>query len=128
MPVIDTRPESVDLKIYGGDTLPLRINVTGADYSTATWTGQVRLDHDSAADASFTITPDATGANAVLSDEATAALLDLGVTEAAAYGAAKSSLVRKYYGVWDIQVELAGNIRTLAQGLIEVYADVTKAV
>jgi hypothetical protein len=126
MSTIDTRPQSVNLKIYGGDDLTFRVNVTGADYSAATWTGQVRLDHDSSADANFTIDPDLTGADVLLDGVSTAALLDLGVTETPEFGAPKSSLVRKYFGVWDIQVD-DGGVKTLVQGLIEVYADVTRA-
>lgn len=126
MSIIDARPASVDLKAYGGDALSLRINVTGADYSAATWTGQVRVDHESPVDATFTITPDATGANAVLSSAQSDLLILAGTPEVPAYGAPKTSLVRYYYGVWDIQVEDGGVVKTLVQGLIEVYADVTK--
>lgn len=126
--IIDTRPQIVDLKTYGGDTLSLRIEVTGADYSTAAWSGQVRADHDSAVDAEFIVTPDATGANIVLTDEATQALLELGNPPAPAYGAALSSNVLKYQGVWDLQVDTGGPTKTLVQGTIEVYADVTKVV
>jgi hypothetical protein len=128
MSTIDTLPASVDLKAYGGDALSFRVNVTGADYSTASWTGQVRLDHDSTVDATFTITPDATGANVVLPAAQTELLLTAGIPETPAYGAPKTSLVRKYYGVWDIQVNNGGAVKTLVQGLIEVYADVTKVV
>lgn len=126
--IIDTRPQSVDLKCYGGDTLSLRIDVTGADYSLATWTGQVRADHDSVVDAEFLVTPDATGANIVLTDDSTELLLSLGNPPAPAYGAALSSSVLKYQGVWDVQVDTGGPTKTLVQGIIEVYADVTKVV
>jgi hypothetical protein len=126
--IIDTRPQIVDLKCYGGDDLSLRVDVTGADYSTATWTAQVRTDHDSDVNATFTCTPDATGATLVLQDADTQALLNLGTPQQPVYGAPFTSSVLKYQGVWDVQVNSGGAIKTLVQGVIEVYADVTRAV
>jgi hypothetical protein len=122
---IDTRPASVNLKVYAGDATSLRLNVSGADYSGASWTGQVRLNHDAAVDATFTITPDSTGATIVLPAAQTQQLLDAGAPETPVE---KSSLVRYYHGVWDVQVQTGPSVKTLVQGLIEVYADVTKVV
>ena len=124
MPTLDSRPNQVDLRVYGGDDFVLRLDVTGADYSAADWSGQIRLDHDADVDAEFVIVPDATGATAALSELATAQLAALGV---AAYSTTKQASVRKYQGVWDIQVNNGGSVKTLVQGLIEVYADVTRA-
>lgn len=126
MTVIDTRPNTLDIKSYGGDDLPLRVNVNGADYSGAVWKAQVKLDHDSAADAEFQITVDALGADLVLLADDVAALMELGTPELPVYGAKPTSIVRKYLGVWDLQVDDNGSVKTLIQGLFEVYADVTR--
>lgn len=124
MPTLDSRPNQVDLRVYGGDDFSLRIDVTGADYSTATWTGQIRTDHGADVDAEFVIVPDSTGATASLTDTSTAALAALGVIP---FSSTKQSSVRTYQGVWDIQVVSGGAVRTLVQGLIDVYIDVTRA-
>lgn len=127
---INTLPEIIDIKAYAGDTLKFRVNVLG--YDTYDWSGQIKLDHDSVSDGSFTVTVDATGADVVLDSVSSEALLAAGTPEEPVYGAPKSSLARGYYGVWDLQVEDAGSnppdVRTIAQGLIEVYYDVTKVV
>lgn len=124
--LIDTRPASVDIKCYGGDDLSLRINVTGADYSGADWTAEVRADHDSPVDATLVCAPDLTGGTVTLLGADADALRDIDNAPAPAYGAPFSSTVLKYRGVWDVQVDNGGPVKTLVQGVIEVYADVTQ--
>ena len=118
---IDTRPQSIDIKHYAGDTLVLNIT-TDSDYSLATWTGQIRLNHaDATPDATFTIVPDAAGAIATLSATDTAALNLLGV-EVTELG----QTFKRYTGVFDIQVVEGTVVSTLVRGTISVDSDVTK--
>lgn len=118
---IDTRPQIVNIICYAGDTLVLRVYTTD-DFSTATWTGQVRLNHaDSTPDASFTFIPDTGGAVVTLSDESTASLNLLGsdITE-------NGQTFKRYSGLYDVQIELSGNVRTLFRGSISIDSDITK--
>lgn len=123
--LIDTRPQIVDIWHYAGDTLPIGVNTTD-NFSTATWTGEVRLDHaDATADAtfSFVVDPGGSGAVAILSDVDTRALNDLGnpVTE-------DGKTFTRYEGIYDIQIEAVdGTVRTLFRGSIKIDSDVTRA-
>lgn len=120
MATLDTRPQVVDITHYAGDTLPLRIN-TSDDFSTAVWSGEVRLDHaDATPDATFSFTPDTGGALAILSDTDTAALnaLGLDVTE-------NGQTFKRYTGIYDIQVD-DGMVRTLVRGKLTIDEDVTR--
>jgi hypothetical protein len=124
--MIDTRPSIQNIKCYAGDALPLRFNVTGADYSSHVWSGQVRETHDGEVLAEFVCVPDVTGANVVLTGISTALLAALDNAPPPAYGADFTSDVLKFLGVWDVEVESGGVVKTLVQGTIEVYAQVTR--
>lgn len=122
MQVIDTRPQSVAIKHYAGDTLTLNIT-TLYDYSLATWSGQIRLNHsDATPDATFTIVPDSIGAVATISATDTAMLNGLGtdVTE-------NGQTFKRYSGVFDIQILESGVVTTLLRGTIDIDSDVTRA-
>lgn len=122
MQVIDTRPQSVAIKHYAGDTLTLNIT-TAYDYSAATWSGQIRLNHvDATADATFTIVPDSSGAVATLSATVTAQLNALGtdVTE-------DGQTFKRYSGIFDIQIAEGPLVTTLLRGTIDIDSDVTRA-
>jgi hypothetical protein len=109
--VIDARPMQVDLNVYAGDDLTLRIDVTdnaGAAFDLTGYTpaAQVRAT----ADAGTAIDFDAT----VLANTVTVSL-DSATTE---------TLPQK--AVWDVQVTSAtGVVTTLAGGKVTVYAGVT---
>jgi hypothetical protein len=121
MQVIDTRPQSIAIKHYAGDTLTLNIS-TIYDYSGATWTGQIRLNHaDPTPDATFVITPDSSGAVAVLSSANTTALNALGadVTE-------DGQTFKRYSGVFDIQIVEGVVVTTLLRGTVIIDSDVTR--
>jgi hypothetical protein len=123
MQTIDTRPQSVAIQHYAGDTLILNIT-TASDYSTATWAGQIRLNHaDATPDATFSIVPDTIGAVATLSATDSAALNDLGVevTEG-------GQTFKRYSGIFDIQIVEGAIVNTLVRGTITVDSDVTKVV
>lgn len=139
MSIIDTRPQGIALMGYAGDTLPLTI-VTDFDYSTYTWSGEVRKDHaDAVVDAEFVIgatVPVSTKFHTpvYLSAASTRALADLSPTDDLPPTYTKSGTsdiavsVQQYSGVWDIQVELAGVVTTLVQGTITIDADITRGV
>jgi hypothetical protein len=120
---IDTRPQSLAILHYGGDTLILNIT-TASDYSTASWNGQIRLTHSEASpDATFSIEPDSLGAIVTLSSTDSAALNALGVdvTE-------NGQTFKRYSGVFDIQIAEDGVVNTLVRGTITVDSDVTKVL
>lgn len=140
MPVIDARPQGVELKAYAGDTFSFKI-ITDVDYTTYTWTGQIRSDHpDQEVDASFTFgTPESAAGKwetvVTLSADSTQALADLVVEPPVTpsilnVGGAASTLtsVNTYKGVWDIQVMFNEVVKTLVQGTITVDEDVTRGV
>lgn len=139
MSVIDARPQGVELKAYAGDTFSFKI-ITDVDYSTYTWTGQIRSIHsDQVVDASFdfsvpvlvegkwetfvTLSADSSQALAdlVVEPPVTPSILNVGKPST------KTS-VNTYNGVWDIQVKTGEVVKTLVQGTITVDEDVTRGV
>jgi hypothetical protein len=125
MPTINAVPEKVDVTGYGGDTLSIRVNVSGQAWTNPQWSAEVRESRTTAdVDAAFTITPDSTGAWLVLSAAQTASLL--GAVVARQQGKAIPLLLTKYVGQWDVQVKDGATVVTLAQGSLTIEADVTR--
>lgn len=126
---IDTRPMTADLKIYGGDTFEVYV-ITVDDFSTWTWTAQVRKTHGGTVDASFTIGADEMDGGfhkrlLTLSATDTRDLVDApGALQNKAV--APMGFVTAYRGIWDVQVENSGVVKTLAQGDVTVESDVTR--
>ena len=109
----DTRPTQVNIDHYGGDTLTIRVTVDAGVVAGRDWNAQVRATRTSQRiDATFTIIPDATGADVMLSADDCKRLSDRG----------------KYAGFWDVQLSAAGAdpVTTLAQGELAIYPDVTR--
>lgn len=127
MAELDVRPKVVDVAGYAGDTLTLKITVTGMDLTTALWEAQVRLTADAAVTAAvFAITPPtaADGPAYITLDAATTRLLgESGVTRKIS-----GRSIQRFSGVWDCQVSSAGidPVRTLVQGALTIDLDVTK--
>lgn len=127
MAVLDVRPEVVDVFGYGGDTLTLEVEAADALVSGKTWSAQVRTATDATMImASFDVTPPSEPdgpAFLELDSETTRALANAGkvVTE-------KGRKVKRWSGVWDVQVSLNGDdpVRTLARGALNVDLDVTR--
>lgn len=137
MSILDTRPQGVAIHGYAGDTLTLTI-VTDVDYSTYTWSGEVRTDHaDGVADATFSFgvqTPVSTKFHtpATLTAADTRGLADLIPEDDLPPVYTKSGTsdvsvsTQQYNGLWDIQVTApGGEVTTLVQGTITIDADVT---
>lgn len=76
-----------------------------------TWSAEIRADREPATpvEASFTVTA---------IDETTVQLV-LSATDSAA--------LRGFMGVWDVQVDCDGDVRTLVQGKVTMDPDVTRA-
>jgi hypothetical protein len=141
MATIDTRPQSIDIFAYAGDTLTLRI-VTDVDYTQHVWTGYVKSDHtEQPFDAEFTFEiPEGSSfgfpMNAVLSATDTAALATLVTrsvqkpvfTKAGTTSVATQAIIApvQYSGIWDIQVQLDDVVTTLVRGTIQIDADITR--
>lgn len=119
---IDTRPTVVNIFHYAGDTLTMQINTNGL-FGAGTWTGQVRAQRDQPVDATFTITPNAEGASAVLSAADAEALSMLGVPVTV-----DGIPYTRYTGVYDIQVTEGAVVATVVRGTITVDSDVTQVV
>lgn len=119
--IIDTRPPWVDIKHYAGDTLVFNLEID-SNYSTATWTGQIRLDHaDASVDATFTIEPHITGATVTLSDEDSTMLNDSGVSVTE-----DGYTFKRYSGIFDIQYDDNGEVHTVIRGSIIIDEDITR--
>lgn len=111
----DTRPQTVDIHHYGGDTLSIRIKIDAAVVAEREWSAQVRSRRGSAhADATFTIVPDELGAHILLLAEDTLRL----------------SARNVYTGFWDVQLAPSGGgdpVTTLVEGTLRIYPDVTRS-
>lgn len=105
---IGALPARVNLDIYQGDDLGFVLTVTGISLAGAVGSAQVRLHPSSTASVPFSVSIDeATGKiSAVLTAADTAALTP---------GAQ----------VWDLQVIIGGQVRTLVAGAANVVAEVT---
>jgi hypothetical protein len=128
---LDTRPESVDVLAYAGDTLELTVVAPGSLVTGKTWKADVKATTDAVAiDASWDITPPvANGGPAFITlDSATTRLLaSMGTQTRAKNRAGKVVDVIRYTGVFDVQISLAGSdpVRTLLKGTLAIDQDVT---
>jgi hypothetical protein len=115
MAVLDARPSRVDLRIYAGDDVTVKVNVnnpdgTPADLTGATAKAQVRARAaDVAALADFTTAVDASGFVLLGLDAAATAMLPAQC-------------------VWDCELMFAGGspVTTIAAGSVRVRAEVTR--
>jgi hypothetical protein len=114
-PVCFTKPGVVDLCVYRGDSGRVRVRVTDADglpidVSAAVWDCDFRATADATEVLiSPTVEPVAGETNAV----------DIVIT-------AEQSELLNEDGVWDLQMELAGNTTTLLAGRVLVTKDVSR--
>lgn len=119
-PLISLVPRTVDLELYAGDGVMLRLRVAGADGTvydlTGTMSAQIRAQR-----------PDASILQAFAIDTTDA--VD-GVAVLSLTGAQTSSLLAdadKITGVWDVQWTPADHEPfTLVQGKVSVILDVTR--
>jgi hypothetical protein len=111
----DTRPQTVDIHHYGGDTLSIHIKIDAAVVAEREWSAQVRSRRGgSHVDATFIILPDEHGAYVQLKAEDTLRL----------------SARNVYTGFWDVQLAPAGGgdpVTTLVEGTLRIYPDVTRS-
>lgn len=114
MPNIDSRPQVIDIDHYAGDTLTLHVKVPALVVDGRMWNAQVRSRTDSQKiEATFQITPNASGADVVLLTEDCQRLAKRG----------------KFVGVWDVQLAEADGsdpVTTLAYGELRIHPDVTR--
>src|SRR5512144_3119905 len=135
MAVLDTRPQSVDLYHYAGDTLTVQIRAPSSLVAGKTWTAQVRSTRQATVvDATFAITvPTVTDGPAylVMTSVDTARLpAELGTPIRVIKGTgaeATAVMIQTYQGVWDCQVRATSGtdpVTTLVSGAIKIEADV----
>lgn len=106
---VDLRPDTVNLDGYAGDTLTLRVTVADPTLvEGGTWLAQVKADHESAAVAAFTVTP----------EEAGSALLTLDAETTTTLGGG-------FVGQWDVQVT-TDTVRTLVRGKLSLAFDISQ--
>lgn len=132
MAVIDTRPDTVDIIHYGGDTLTIRVEAPAGVTDGMDWAAQVKASRDvDVVDAEFDITPPVTPggpAYLVLPSAVCKALTATGAV-AREMVDGRMAVVQRYTGEWDVQVSAAGSdpVRTLAQGALTIELDVTRS-
>lgn len=132
MATIDTRPDTVDIIHYAGDTLTIRVEAPSGVTDGMDWAAQVKANRETDdVDAEFVITPPATSggpAYLVLPSAVCKALTATGVV-AREMVDGRMAVVQRYTGEWDVQVSAAGTdpVRTLAQGTLTIELDVTRS-
>lgn len=125
MPPISLLPQSLDLQLYCGDGVELRIVVTDSDGAALPLTGAI----DAQIRSSRTSSEEAAVFAADLTDGDTGIVyLSLtGDQTAALHGVAPQQPVERFTGVWDVQWTPAGaEPVTLVQGNVESNLDVTR--
>jgi hypothetical protein len=144
MATIDTRPQSIDIFAYAGDTLVLNI-VTDVDYSLHTWTGYIKSDFtEQPFDAEFAFDhPDNNLPTGFLTKATISATDTSGLTALVLNRVNKPTFTKagttsaslreinapiQYTGVWDIQVKLDDVVTTLVRGTIQIDGDVTRTL
>jgi hypothetical protein len=122
---ISLLPETVDLKLYGGDGVELEINVTNGSTEpfdlTGTVAAQIRGSRvNPAASADFAVDL-ADASNGV-------AIISLTGEQTAALHGDPSSPIEQFTGVWDVQwtPQTGRSPVTLVQGSVESNLDVTR--
>lgn len=113
MAKFDTRPKTIDIDHYGGDTLTIRVNASEVVVDGREWQAQVRdKRRGGRVVASFDITTDVDGAFIRLPAETCASLSERGV----------------FKGCWDVQVADPLDpdpTVTFATGYLNIHPDVT---
>ena len=128
MATLDTRPDTVDILHYAGDTLTLAIRAPSAYIAGRVWSASVRSTRSAATvDATFDIIEPTVvdgPAYVTLTSADTALLGGLGVMVPGDGGLS----VKTYTGVWDVQVKHPSGdpVSTLVQGIIKIESDVTR--
>jgi hypothetical protein len=117
-------PESVDLKLYGGDGVELEINVTNGVTGPLPLTGEVAAQIRTSR-----VNPAAQADFAVDLSQADVGLIIISLTgaqTAALHGTPNP--VERYTGVWDVQwtPDSGRSPVTLVQGAVESNLDVTR--
>lgn len=132
-PVLDTRPQLVDITHYGSDTLTIEVTAPASLVSGKEWLAQIKTKkEDMVPSASFTITPPAVAdgpAYLILPSAESARLLGLGTAVRERTSAGTMAVVQKYTGFWDCQVSATGGadpVTTLVQGKITIEIDVSR--
>lgn len=125
MPPISLVPQSLDLRLYGGDGVELRLTVTDTDGSPLPLTGSI----DAQIRPSRTSNQEAAVFAADLSDGDTGVVyLSLtGDQTAALHGVPPQQPVERFQGVWDVQwTPASAEPVTIIQGNVESALDVTR--
>jgi hypothetical protein len=117
-------PESVDLKLYGGDGVELEINVSNGSVAPFPLTGEVAAQIRTSR-----VNPAATADFAVDMSDADNGRVIISLTgeqTAALHGTPNP--IEKYTGVWDVQwtPDSGRSPVTLVQGAVESSLDVTR--
>ena len=125
MPPISLLPQVLDLTLYGGDGVELRIVVTDSDGAALPLTGAI----DAQIRPSRTSNDEAAVFDADLVDAGTGVVyLSLtGAQTGALHGVPPQQPVERFTGVWDVQWTPTGaEPVTLVQGAVESHLDVTR--
>jgi hypothetical protein len=130
---IDTRPDTVNLSGYAGDTMVIRVLVEGDFVKSMDWLAQVKQSRQQGdASAEFTVVPFDGGATLTLSAAETARLAGVGavVQQDGNPQPYDERTVRRFTGEWDVQVSSGGSdpVVTLVQGALTIDLDVSRAV
>ena len=130
---LDTRPQSVNITHYGGDTLTLSVTAPGWLTDGKEWAAQIRTTKTSdIVDAEFQIAkPTVSGGPAylTLTSEDSARLIGSAPVVTRRMPDGSTRVVHQYTGLWDCQVYDAVErdpVRTIVQGSIMLEMDVTR--
>lgn len=133
MAVIDTRPDTVDIIHYAGDTLTIRVEAPASLTDGMTWLAQIKATRDSpTVDAVFNITPPQSSGGPAYLELPAAKTSELAGTGQVLREmvAGQLAAIQRYSGEWDVQVSDNGAdpVKTLAQGTLTIELDVTRSV
>lgn len=132
MAIINTLPPVLDLVCYAGDDTRISLNMTAAGQPvniTGEHHAKIRLNRSS--EVLGTIIVDDEFAQSgmiklIITDEVSAALVENITTESTQYFGNDLVTAPMFEGVWDWNVIVVGEVRTLAQGKFTVIKDVTR--
>jgi hypothetical protein len=110
--IIVSKPDAADLVLYQGDTGAFRVSVTDGtnpmDVSGATWRCMIRLSESPTDAIELLVVPVA-----------------LDTSSVDVYVEADNAALLTGNGVWDLEMDLSGNITTLLAGRVKVQLDVS---
>lgn len=120
---ISLLPETLDLKLYGGDGVQLRLVVTDSLGEPVNLTGAIAAQ---IRDSRVNPTPKVSFATQITDAEGGIAVISLtGVQTASLHGSAG---IERFTGVWDVQwTPVGAEPVTIIQGAVESSLDVTRA-